>query len=131
MAKTITIPANKIKAGVFQRVLGIELAVQRVIAATGEQAPFVRMKAEVSIMVEAPNADSAFTARVIGDLTQPSDDFDKLEEDIRSALHSFVDPNDEGVPDARGGAVRVALIKEGPTLVPKAMTPESADDLSD
>jgi hypothetical protein len=119
--KTITKIMRTPKAGVFQRVLELGLAVQRV-SETGEQEPFVQMKADVSIMVDAPNADSAFTALVLGDLTQESDEFDKLEEDIRSALNSFMDPNGKGVPDGDGN-VRVALIKEGPTLVAKATTP--------
>jgi hypothetical protein len=115
---TVEVPMRRApKPGLFARVLSVGLSVSRGV----EQEPFVRMKADVSIMVEAPNASSAFTALIIGDLME-SDEFDKLEEDLRSALHSFVDPCGKGVPDG-GDAVRVVLIKEGPTLVPKATTP--------
>jgi len=95
------------KAGVFQRVLGIEVAVTKLVTETGEQEPFVRMKVDVSVVVDAPNADSAFIYGVLGDLTQ-GDSFAELEEDVRSAINRYWDPNSEGVPDGDGN-VRVEV----------------------
>jgi hypothetical protein len=89
-----------------KQVSGIEVAVDTVDAETGAQEPFVRMKVDVSIAVDA-NADSATTERILGDLTQ-CDDFTKLEEDIRIALNGYMDPDSEGIPDGDGN-VRVEI----------------------